>query len=445
MRGIAIFLVVFSALPVTLFYPFVGVLLWAWISFMSPHREAYDFATAFPFNFYVAVTTLAAWVMSTEPKTLPSQLLPGLMIAFAAFITLTTFTALGPEDAYERWDTHIKTMALALVVMGLVNSRLRVQALLWIIALSIGYYAIKGGGFVLFTGSTGSRIFGPQKSMIADNNNLSLAMVLTLPILNYLRVTSANKYVKFVCWFSLVMTVIAIVGTYSRGGMIGLIVVGLAFLFLSKQKFTAIAVTAAVVTGIVTFAPAEWKERMATTQSYEKDSSAKGRIEAWQTSWNLATDRPVLGGGFGAIEHKPTFVRYRPGAQAEHARAPHSIYFQVLGDHGFVGLALYFAIIGAAMYNLFTVQRRTRGHEELAWANDLSRALLISLAGFLMAGTFLSMAYYDVFFCMVALSVCLKEMVRKTLDEQAPSEVAEPVGLIPARRGVVSALSKERP
>ncbi|MEQ1868148.1 MAG: hypothetical protein ABL996_26315, partial [Micropepsaceae bacterium] len=132
-----------------------------------------------------------------------------------------------------------------------------------------------------------------------------------------------------------------------------------------------------------------------------------------------------------------TFRKYRPGRKAEHVRAPHSIYFQVLGDHGFVGLFLYLSILGAAAFNLFKVQAQTRDRSDLAWANNLSRMLLISMAGFFMAGAFLSMAYYDVYFCMVALSATLRQAVSRALDGAAtPIEIEDdgPAGLVPAWR-----------
>jgi probable O-glycosylation ligase (exosortase A-associated) len=437
-RGLLIFLAVFSALPFALVYPFVGVLLWEWISFMSPHREAFGLAATFPFNFYIAVVTVGAWIFSSEAKSLPSQILPGLLIAFALFVSLTTFFALEHTSAYELWDTHIKSLALALVVMGLVNSRARMQAFLWVIAISLGYFAVKGAGFTLLTGSIGSRILGPEHSIIRDNNNLGLAMVMTLPILNYLRTSSTNYYVRLAGWIALAATIVAIVGTYSRGGFVGLLVVGIGFLVLGKHRVAYLIIAALVGTGIVTFAPAEWKERMVSIQSYEKDSSAKGRLEAWETAWNLATDRPLLGGGFAAIEQKDTFYKYRPGRQATHKRAPHSIYFQVLGDHGFVGLFLYVALIIGALSNLFQIQAQTRKRPDLEWANTLSRMLLISYAGFLVAGSFLSMAYYDVFLCLIALSVALREIVNRTVQaaQVEPDEVElVPVGGVTASSG----------
>jgi probable O-glycosylation ligase (exosortase A-associated) len=232
------------------------------------------------------------------------------------------------------------------------------------------------------------------------------------------------------------MTIVAIVGTYSRGGFVGLIVVGFAFFLLSKHKIVSLIVAVAVSATIFVTAPQDWKDRMVGISDYEQDGSAQGRIEAWQTSWNLAADRPLVGGGFAAIEQKSVSSRYRPGSQAV-ARAPHSVYFQVLGDHGFLGLFLYLTIAFIATANLFRIQALTRGHEELEWANVLSRMLLISYAGFLMAGSFLSMAYYDVFLCMLALSVSLREIVRRQLEESA--EVNEPdlvpVGSVTASTG----------
>lgn len=422
-----------------MFYPFVGVLLWEWISFMSPHREAYGMAASFSFNFYIAVVTILAWIFSNEPKTWPSPLLPGLMIAFAILTSITTFVALHYDSAFELWNTHIKSIALALIVIAMVNSKLRVHAFLWVMAISIGYFAVKGAGFMAITGSVSSRILGPEDSIIHDNNNLGLAMVMTLPIINYLRLMSANKYIRLGCWVALALTLVAIVGTYSRGGLVGLVVVGFAFLLLSKHKFRAMIVALIVGSAILTFAPTEWKQRMGTIQGYEADASARGRLEAWETAWNLAVDRPLVGGGFAAIEQKSVSSKYRPGGQAT-ARAPHSVYFQLLGDHGFLGLFLYLVMVFLATANLFRIQAQTKGRDNLEWANVLSRMMLIAYAGFLTAGSFLSMAYYDVFLCLVALSVSLREIVRKQIEEGAYG-VEEP-DLVPAGSIVTATTGK---
>jgi probable O-glycosylation ligase (exosortase A-associated) len=272
--------------------------------------------------------------------------------------------------------------------------------------------------------------------MIEDNNNLALAMVMMLPIINYLRVTTANPYIRWGSLAALLLTVVAIVGTYSRGGFVGLIVVGFAFFMLSKHKIAALLSAVIVVGAVIAFAPPDWKARMGTIEGYERDGSAQGRIEAWATSWNLAVDRPLVGGGFAAIEQKAISSKYRESGQAI-ARAPHSIYFQVLGDHGFVGFAIYLGVVFVAIANLFQVGQQTRGREDLEWANMLSRMLLIGYAGFLVAGSFLSMAYYDMFLCFLALSAALREIVARQLETEVVPDSTDlvPIGGVTATSG----------
>lgn len=437
-RGIAVFLAVFSTLPVSLVFPFAGVLLWAWIAFMNPHREAFGLAYDFPFNFYIAVTTLAAWVISQEPKRLPAQMLPGLFIAFALLISVTTYFALEHAHSFDRWDKHIRTIVLVLVVMALAVSRLRIQAFLWIIVVSIGYYAVKGGGYTLTGG--GGRIFGPAESLIADNNDLALAIVMTIPILNYLRVTSVNPMVKLACMIVMFLSVVAIIGTNSRGGFIGLAVVAIGFIVFAKPKFGALLIPAAMALGIWYYAPSSWWQRVETITEYQTDESAANRFAAWRTSVNVALDRPLLGGGFSAIETDKVDFRYnKPDWRANSSeleksrtRAAHSVFFQVLGDHGFLGLAVWLAIVGAGFFNLLRIIAQARGHAELDWARLLSRTMLITFLGYLAAGTFLSMAYYDVFLCMVALTAPMRVIVARAVEEGDFADEVEATPLVPA-------------
>lgn len=437
MRSIIFMVGIFALLPLALVFPFVGVLLWAWTSFSSMYRETFGMASDFSFNYYIAATTMFAWLISTEPKNLPNQLMPIIVIALAVWMSVSTYFAIDYASAYPLWTNYIKTMLLVIVTMALTTTKLRLQAFIWIIVLSIGYYAAKGAGFMLMTGSIGSRVFGPERSMIEDNNNLSLAIVMTIPLLNYLRASSKHAAVKAVCYLLIAFSVIATVGTYSRGGFVGLVVVGGALLITSRQKIVPFLSAIAVVLAVWTFAPGDWFDRINTISTYKEDASSVGRLNAWQTSWNLAQDRPATGGGFAAIENPRIYDRYRGPGDKTDARAAHSVYFQVLGDLGFVGLGLYLAMLAAGGYNLLLVQRWTAQRPELEWANMLSRMMLVSTAGFATAGSLLSMAYYDVFLCMMGLTVALREVVRASAGVVPADQPAglDPVpGFVPAWR-----------
>lgn len=440
-RSIAVFVGVFAALPVALVFPFAGLLLWAWIAFMNPHREAFGFAYDFPFNFYVAVVTLGAWVFSQEPKRFPPSVLPGLFIAFAVLFSITTYFALDYTLSYDRWDKHIRTVILVLAVMALANTKLRIQAFLWIIAVSIGYYASKGGGYAL-TGGTG-RILGPANSLIADNNDLALAIVMSIPVLNYLRVTSVNPIVKAACLIVMLLSVAAIIGTGSRGGFIGLAVLTIGFITFTKPRLGAFLIPLALAGGVWAYAPQSWFERIATIEHFQTDESANNRFAAWRTSFAVALDRPLLGAGFSGIESDTVDFRYNQAdwRQAEsvqeksRTRAAHSIFFQVLGDHGFVGLGLWLAIVAAAVMNLTRILILARGIPELLWAMHLSRALVVSFIAYLATGALLSMAYYDVALCLFALTAPLRHIVTQATGAMSD----ESTDLVPAGQGLRTA------
>ena len=87
--------------------------------------------------------------------------------------------------------------------------------------------------------------------------------------------------------------------------------------------------------------PQSWYERMSTIQTYQTDQSALGRINAWHTAFNVAKDR-VTGGGF-EMWITPVFRQYAP--DPFNVRDVHSIYFEVMGEHGFIGFGLFVLLI----------------------------------------------------------------------------------------------------
>ena len=163
--------------------------------------------------------------------------------------------------------------------------------------------------------------------------------------------------------------------------------------------------------------PERWAERMDTIGAYEEDGSAQGRFNAWAMAFNLAKDRPFLGGGF-EITKRELFDRYAPDVE-DVTRAAHSIYFQALGEHGFFGLGLYL-LLGFLTWQTGTwIIRNTRGLSEYQWAFSLASMIQVSLIGFAIGGTFLSLLYFDVpYYLMVAMMVT-HSIVKKELKEKA--------------------------
>jgi putative inorganic carbon (hco3(-)) transporter len=294
---------------------------------------------------------------------------------------------------------------------------------------------VKGGGFTLLTGGSGA-VQASTDSTLGDNNGLALAMICTVPLMNYLRLHSERRYIRLGLGAAMFLTVIAVIGTYSRGGLIGLVVMGGYFWLQSKQKiFFALFAVVVIVVGVEVM-PKEWTQRMdSISTAADDDQSFQGRVQAWHFAMNVASARPLVGAGFSGTENGSIYSQYLGDPTIVRGRAAHSIYFQVLGDHGFAGLAIYLALWTAAWLQIRAIKRRTRGKPEFAWAYDLTAMFQVSLLAYMVAGAALSMAYYDMLYMIFGMIVSVRQLV--SVGERAvakPVRVTRPLVGAPLRR-----------
>src|SRR5258708_822798 len=228
-----------------------------------------------------------------------------------------------------------------------------------------------------------------------------------------------NKFTRLVLIASMVLTAIAVIGTYSRGGFVGLGIV-LAYLWWrSKAKFWIAIIGLLLLAPAIKFMPEKWVNRMDTIETADQDASMQGRLDAWVFAINVALDRPFVGGGFGVFYQPSLWEKYAPGRIW---RAPHSIYFEVLGSHGFVGLAIFLALAAVAWRNAASIVRRTKGVPEFAWARDLAIMTQVSFVGYFVAGASMTMAFFDVYYTLAAVLAVLREYV----SEQTVATATEP-------------------
>ena len=415
MRSLALAIVVFGSLPFIFFWPHVGVLMWSWLSYMNPHQMVWGFAAGFPFAYWVALVTMAGWFFSREPKRIPWNGITILLIALAFWINVTWQFALYPEDGVRNWDRANKILLFnGLVTLGLITSRQRLNWLLWVIAGSIGFFGLKGGFFTLLTGGN-YRVWGAPGGMIEDNNALALALLMIFPLMRYLQVTATSLWVRWGILAWMVMTLVAIIGTHSRGALVGLIVMGAALFLKMRSRMLVGIVLAMALVLTLNFMPDKWMDRMATILEYQEDGSARGRLKAWAYAIDLASERPIVGGGFGAFAGN---LKVADGSSTAATNA-HSIYFEILGEQGYVGLVI-FLLLGIATFRAasWTV-RHARGHPELAWAQDLASMLQVSLFGYAAAGAFLNLAFFDLYYHLVVITVITRELVKAELAKKA--------------------------
>jgi probable O-glycosylation ligase (exosortase A-associated) len=195
---------------------------------------------------------------------------------------------------------------------------------------------------------------------------------------------------------------------------------GLYLLLKSPYRLQLALGGALVLIPVLLLLPQKWYDRMETIQNYQEDSSAMGRIYAWQFTGRLVQARPVLGGGFEPYTAE-TYQRYAPDIARLTARpqGPHSNYFKVLGEHGPIGLLLYLATGVLAWRKAGWIIRRTKGRGDLKWASDLAAMIQVSIVGYAVAGAFLGMTYFDLYYHLLAVLVLLPVILQPQLA-QAP-------------------------
>ncbi|MBW2663885.1 MAG: putative O-glycosylation ligase, exosortase A system-associated, partial [Deltaproteobacteria bacterium] len=218
---------------------------------------------------------------------------------------------------------------------------------------------------------------------------------------------------------AMVLTAFAIIGTQSRGGFLGAIVVGLFLTLKSRKKILYTVLAVIVAASIVSFMPADWGERMHTIQTYQQDGSAMGRINAWKFAYNLASDRPITGGGFECFRGW-LFDRYAPNPDDVHDA--HNIFFEVLGEHGFAGLFLYLLLLLFAWRTGSWIVKNAKNNAETKWMADLASMVHVSIAAYVVGGSFLGLAYFDYYYHLIAILIVTKVMLEKQLTEHGVEE-----------------------
>ena len=417
--------IMLPCIPVCFFRPFFGIILWTIISFASPQMYAWGAGGFFPAAELVAVPTLLGFLVYgrgwNRMISRESILIVCLWIWFTLTSIVSTSTPLFEPHAdmtWFRWQFVTKVLLMTLVTIAIVDSFNRLRIIVMVTACSFAFYVVKALPFMLLTGGN-FRLYGPPHSMVEDNNDLGLALNMTLPLLFFLAQTETHRRMKQLFWGLFIVTIPGIFMTYSRGALLGLVAVMVLMLAKVKQRLLLVPVMMLALVIALIFAPPAWKERMDfSRKGAAMDQSAYSRLNAWTFAWNLAQDYPVMGGGFDTFT-RDLFDRYAPNTRDVHG--PHSIYFGVLGEHGFVGLGLYMALVFSCFASIRKVARQARRMGDDV-AASYANAFGFSLVGFLASGLFLGRAYFDYYFTIVCFIVVLKRVCfddwRRSIEDE---------------------------
>lgn len=416
LRSLLVAGIIFALLPVAFFRPWIGILLWTWISYMAPHRMSYGFAFDFPFALVISAVTLAGLLVSKDRGRIPITIETVLLaILWAVFFLSTFLSAFYPDMAWAQLNKVSKILLMTFVTAMLINSKQRLFALFAVVAFSLGFFGFKGGIWGILSGGGGAdaQVLGPEGTFLGGNTEIGLAMNMNLPILLYMRRHVKRPWLRHLMLATFFLSIVAIIATYSRGALLGLVAVVGFLIVLSKARAWGITLLVIGIPLVLTFAPERWLGRMQTIKTYESDASAMGRIHMWILSMRIAADRPFLGGGFRCMTEEIT-LRYFPESPDRGFDA-HNIFFQILAEHGVTGLVLFTGLIIVTFGTLGRIHRRARDDLELGWMADFARMIQGSLVAYVVSGFFLSLCYFDLYFLLVAATAAMSVLLQSEL------------------------------
>lgn len=430
MRDPVMFLIVVSLIPLIFWRPWIGILAWYWVGLMAPHGLCWGFMRSFPIAVAVGVPALIGLFIAKDRRPIPITREIIITIIFLFHITVTSIFAVYPPGAWDQWVKVIKIVAVSLITPMLIYGEKRVLALIFVVTYSVGFYGIKGGFFAITTGGS-SMVLGPPGSYLQGNTFIGLAMIMVAPLMFVSARFIYHQWVDLGApWLRKIakplglalyggfwLTIVAILVTYSRGALLGLLAIT-PWMFLKMRHKWVLILSGFVIFGVIgVAAPERLVARWKTIETYEEDQSAMQRIQAWGANFNMALERPLIGMGMSNASLGYDWWRQYVNFEGSwsHVLSAHSLYFQMLGQHGFLGLGIYLTMIGFTFFTLDRIRRTAVPTTGKIWLREYAWALQLSLVGFLVAGAFIDVAYFTLIYALIALAI----IMRKELESSA--------------------------
>jgi probable O-glycosylation ligase (exosortase A-associated) len=413
------------------------VAAWIWIALTAPAYWTFGFSQTFRLNLTIVLITFMSYMLSKSKEGFKFTNIHFWVLLFGFWMLLSTMfnLRLDSDYAWSKMLEFTKVLALFVFITLTVRKRLHIDTVIWVIVLSISSYAaMEAVKFILSGGS--HRIVG-KAGIIADRNDLAVAINMCIPLILYLWSSTKDKKLKLALLGLALLNIVAIMGTYSRGGFVGLLILVFAMWLRSKRKIVYFMLAMMALPVLYANAPQEWKERQSTVETAAtEDSSFIGRLWAWKIATLIAIDNPMTGGGFKATTDPLLWRIYAPVTPDFgpietpsipvdlSPKAAHNIYFQVLGSSGFAGLLVFLMMLWVAFFSCIRNAGKAKKNK-VKWCQDLSNALALSLVAYGVTGLNVSLAYFELVYAFLGIIAVIKGRelyVQSENDEKLEAE-----------------------
>jgi len=399
--------------------PYIAFAGYIWVDIIGPQFITYGFMSGRPLSMVMAMLCIVSIVLNFNKLSKPKgAAVPILIVLFALWVTLTTYYAYFPTPAWYKWDVSIKTLIMSFLLLFVVNSKKQLEFIIITFSLSIGYFVmIAGMKSAAGGGGYGARLISSSgNSGLSESSTLAMVAVLLIPFVLFLKnhtlLFSHLKRYWYMWNLSVLVVVASVIGTTARTGLIALSAYVAIYIMRTKNKLRNITIVALTVyLSFSFFVTDEWTQRMDTLQEVQTEGSAMGRIMVWRWTIDFVKENP-MGGGFGSFRaNGGEWQLYNdPPYSGTNFKAYHSVYFEVLGEHGYAGLCLFLMLIAVTFLNNNKIYKDKTTSVEDPWFHTLALTLNHCLIIFCVAGAFIGVAFQPVIYSLIAFSALLRKI-----------------------------------
>jgi putative inorganic carbon (hco3(-)) transporter len=441
LRTLLIFAVLIPGFFAALRNRYAALLMYLWFALFRPQDWVWFDITSLRLSMVFGLMLLVPALFTGLFPNITHPLSIG-MILFLCSSVVSQIGAVRPEIGWMWVDFLVRLFIACLLLVTVASDSRRVVGVFAVIGGSLGFHAAKAG--LAFVVGGGTRFADGLAGAFVDNNGYALGTVMIMPLLlataqNIDRLmpspTRVRHWVQRGFYAAVPLCMFAVIGTYSRGGFLSLAGGLLMFLVLQRRRFTALASLglAAVVVLTVVPLPKSYTDRLQTISTYKEvgEDSALSRPHFWKVGINMGLSRAF---GVGLRQYEAAYDDYdflhgRFGRK----RAVHSAHVQVFAEQGFFGFAVWVGLFAWAFIACLRI--RARSHSERLTPDDArllfttANALLTSMTGFLIGGSFLALALNDVTWLTFAMVASVDRLSVRLCAEPAPAAIVAPVRL----------------
>jgi putative inorganic carbon (HCO3(-)) transporter len=417
-RGIVVRLIVFLAVPISFFSPFNGALWYLWYSHFRPNDfiwPQYAFKSG---ALLIAIATLAGYVLFELPHSPPRW--RGLVIVtlFWLWIGVATIFANDRTLAFWKFSQYTNILVMTFLIAAMANSGARIRAMITVAGVSVGLLGLRATAEFLLTGGQ-FRVLGVG-GVELEANEFALALNMAVAILGGLSFVETRRWLRISFRVLALCCVVAVVGTFSRSGFLGLSIALFLLAWYSNRRKLSLSALALVFILLLPFAPKKALERYESIPTAaELDPSAIARIQTWETGIRMVKAHPIIGVGPSNFQSQYShyLVEKYLSAANYHPRAPHNAYVALAAESGIPSMLLFVSFIGATAVNMWRLRRRTKNIPGMRELSYYCLTIQITLMVYLIPNFFISRQNEDLMYHLVGISSGLAVVVKARLAE----------------------------